>query len=211
MFGWNETSLFAILVGVALKGTIVLGAAWLAAFLLRGQSAAARHLMWSASAAALLALPLMSVSLPSLPVPGAKAVASRADILFRTASIAHRDTAAAQPTARVPISGPHSLPWRSHWRLSVVALWAAGSLLAFLHLLISLGRMHRMRRAAVRSAWSGEDLAHDLGIRRPVDVLDAPPGAMPTACGILHPASCCLPAARCVGLERGTPARGLAA
>src|SRR5437667_194449 len=42
MTGWNESAWFAIFVGVALKSTAVLGAAWLGAFLMRGRSAAAR-------------------------------------------------------------------------------------------------------------------------------------------------------------------------
>jgi hypothetical protein len=74
MLGWNETALFSTFIGMALKSTAVLGVAWLAAFLLRGRSAAARHLVWTAAAAAVLALPFLSVSLPVLPVSTANAL-----------------------------------------------------------------------------------------------------------------------------------------
>jgi hypothetical protein len=58
----------AMLLGAALKSMVVISAAWMLAFALRRQSAAARHLVWTAAATALLALPLLSVSMPALRV-----------------------------------------------------------------------------------------------------------------------------------------------
>src|SRR6266403_1918876 len=52
MFGWNEAAWFSFFLGAALKSTAVLSAAWIAAFLLRRRSAAARHLVWTGAAAA---------------------------------------------------------------------------------------------------------------------------------------------------------------
>ena len=69
MLGWNGSEWFSILISAAVKSTVVLGAAWMLAFLLRGRSAAARHLIWTAAAAAVLALPLLSLSLPALHLP----------------------------------------------------------------------------------------------------------------------------------------------
>ena len=84
MLGWNGSAWFSILMGAALKSTVVLGAAWLMAFLLRGRSAAARHLVWTAAAAAVLALPLLSVSLPALHVPVSAAhPAGNTGLVFR--------------------------------------------------------------------------------------------------------------------------------
>src|SRR5882724_5512398 len=65
---------WTLLVDLALKSTLVLGIAWAAAFALRGRSAAARHIVWTAAAAALLALPLLSISLPGWHHPIADAV-----------------------------------------------------------------------------------------------------------------------------------------
>ena len=53
---------------VLIKGTVLLCAAGLAAVALRHSSAALRHLLWSAGVLGLLALPLLSNSLPSLEV-----------------------------------------------------------------------------------------------------------------------------------------------
>jgi hypothetical protein len=76
MLNWT-TSAWPILASAALKGTVVLSAAWLVAWFLRGRTAAARHVVWTASAAALLALPLLSVTLPALRVRLANAVLRR--------------------------------------------------------------------------------------------------------------------------------------
>ena len=49
MSGWNVAQWFSIFAIAALKSTVVLGAAWLAAGALRGRSAASRHLVWTAA------------------------------------------------------------------------------------------------------------------------------------------------------------------
>src|SRR5947208_4760882 len=106
MTGWNESAWFAICVGVALKSTVVLGAAWLAAFLLRGRSAAARHLVWTAAAAAVLALPLLSLSLPALHLPVSTAILpASSGVVFRAFGFAAADDSS-QPIATAANSTP---------------------------------------------------------------------------------------------------------
>jgi hypothetical protein len=58
----NESTWFALWMGVALKSTVLLGAAWLLSLVLRRRSAAVRHLVWTGAAVAVLALPFFSVS-----------------------------------------------------------------------------------------------------------------------------------------------------
>src|SRR5690348_14120148 len=147
MLGWNETAWFSIFIGAALKSTAVLGVAWLSTFLLRGRSAAARHLVWTAAAAAVLALPFLSVSLPALPVTGSVRVLD-VGVLFRTTATAHADIASALNTQLASAVRPsRSLPWRPDWRLSLMLLWAAGSLAAFTQMLLACAGMWRIRRA----------------------------------------------------------------
>src|SRR6266566_448947 len=118
MTGWNELAWFAIFVGAALKSTAVLGAAWLGAFLMRGRSAAARHLVWTAAAAAVLALPFLSVTLPILPVPVAGALLPDVSVVFQTAATARADAAAVQGPQRSIAPAPaQPAPWRPDWRL----------------------------------------------------------------------------------------------
>src|SRR6185369_1305094 len=96
MSGWNESAWFSIWISAALKASAVLGAAWVVAFLLRGRSAAARHLVWTAAAAAVLALPLLSLSLPALRLPVSAAdLPMNTGVVFRAVGLAFAD---ASPT-----------------------------------------------------------------------------------------------------------------
>ena len=83
MVNWTASA-WPILASAALKSTLVLGAAWLMTYILRGRSAAARHMVWTAAAAALVALPFLSVGLPALHLPLANAVLpADAGLVFR--------------------------------------------------------------------------------------------------------------------------------
>src|ERR1035438_3813363 len=84
MLNWTA-SVWPILASAALKSTLVLGVAWLIVWLLRGRTAGARHMVWTASAAALVALPLLTVALPALRVRVANAVLpADVGLVFRT-------------------------------------------------------------------------------------------------------------------------------
>ena len=67
MSGWNGW--YSLLIGAALKSTIVLAAAWLASALLRKRSAAVRSFVWTAALASVLVLPPLTLVLPALQVP----------------------------------------------------------------------------------------------------------------------------------------------
>src|SRR6266403_4239674 len=120
--------MFPILVSVALKSTAILVAAWLCAFLLRKRSAAARHLVWTAAAAAVLALPILSVSLPALRVPVPSATTS---FVFQAIGSSQQNTqtqnVTTPPTTSVPA---RSVQWHPDWKTALMFLWIAGSLIA---------------------------------------------------------------------------------
>ena len=80
-------------VTLAIKSTAIMTIAWIVAYALRSRSAAARHLVWTGAAAAVLALPLLSISLPSIAVP---AIPLDAGVLF-TATAGARAEANATP------------------------------------------------------------------------------------------------------------------
>ncbi|MFI5235938.1 MAG: hypothetical protein ACHQXA_09525, partial [Gemmatimonadales bacterium] len=64
------------LVGLLLKGTLVLLLIWSASLLLRRASAALRHLLWTVGLVALVVLPILSIALPwRLPVAAVPATA----------------------------------------------------------------------------------------------------------------------------------------
>jgi TonB family protein len=190
MLVWNESAWFTMLLGAALKGTLVLGAAWSLAFALRRQSAASRHLVWTAAAAALLALPALSVALPALRVRTAALAPLVPTLTFRANAVATagapvspqpEQAGAAQPVKRAP--------WRPDFRLWLTLAWAAGSALALAHMLAAYFAMWRIRRAArpFRDPQLFDELAHALGIRHRVELLEAPRGTMPLNFGVLRP------------------------
>jgi TonB family protein len=187
MLGWNGSAWFSILMSAALKSTVVLGAAWMLALLLRGRSAAARHLVWTAAAAAVLALPLLSVSLPALHLP-----VSTADlpVVFRAFGFASADDSpqTAAPALSASPTAPLA-PARTDARLWVLLIWAVGAAASFLKMLVAYASLWRTRRAArpFEDGGLSARLAHSLEIPHGVPVLETGSGGMPMTFGFLRP------------------------
>jgi TonB family protein len=183
---------FNLLLSAALKSTVVVSAAWLLAFTLRRHSAAARHLVWTAAVAALLALPLLSVSMPALRVRTGALKTMVPSIVFRTTAVATANAGAPSDpqTAREqqPTSG--RAPWSPDLGFLIPLLWAAGTTLALAHMLAAWTVMWRVRRTARTAGDSPlfRTLTKALGIRTHVDLLEIPSGSMPVSFGILRPA-----------------------
>lgn len=189
----NEAA-FYIFVIAAIKSMVVLGAAWIAAFLMGKRSAAARHLVWLAAAAALLALPFLSVSLPTLGIPAGR-VLSPALAKFQITA-----TGVSERTAREGTQGaissiavaPSPQPSRSRfdWYTWVILLWAAGAAIALLRTIAGCAAVWRARRKAVPFSDHplAIELARSLGLRDVVDVLETRAGTMPMTFGVLRPA-----------------------
>ncbi len=178
----------ALLIGAALKSTFVLTAAWLLSLILRRQSAAARHLVWTASAAALLALPLLSVSMPALRVGALAPMMST--VTFRTTAVAAPTAnASSNPRSAAQSQTSRGTSWQPDWNFAIALLWAAGAALALIHMLAAWIVMHRMRRTArpLSDLPLFGVLTRALGIRRSVAFVEAPSGRMPLSFGILHP------------------------
>jgi len=190
MSGWNQAIWFSLFAGAALKSVLVLCAAWLVAALLRTRSAAAHHLVWTAAAAAVLALPLLSLAVPALRVT-VPAALTPPGLVFETTAIAGAPDSAASPQPAVhaltlaPIA---RAPWHPDWRFAILLLWAAGFLAGCAQLLIGWAALRRARRAAktLRDPLLPEFVAA-LGIRHPVDVLETGAGSMPVSFGLFRP------------------------
>jgi TonB family protein len=180
--------MFPILMSVALKSTAILVAAWLCAFLLRKRSAAARHLVWTAAAVAVLALPILIVSLPALRLPIANTTTS---ILFQAIGSEQTDTQTRGVVTPLGTSAPvGQAQWRPDWKMGITLLWIAGSLLALAQMLLACVAIWRVRRAAkpFGDRELSTELSQALGIRHPVDVLESGTGSMPMTFGILRSA-----------------------
>ncbi len=192
----TATMLFPMAASLALKSAIVLASARLVAYLLRGRSAAARHLVWTAAAAAVLALPFLSLSLPALRVAAPAAlVPVDTGLVFQALGVAETD-AASQPTAAAAFAGPlQRAPWHPGVRLWLVCAWAAGVAAAFAQMLVAYLALWRLRRAArpLRDGGQTDALTEAMGIGHPVPVWETAPGAMPMSFGFLR-ASVLMPA-----------------
>jgi TonB family protein len=188
---WNEAMWFAFWAGVSVKSTLVLVVAWLITFVLRRRSAAMRHLVWTAGAAAVLALPFLSLWLPALRVPSAATIAPGVAALFESTATVRADSATGRLPERSGVMTPDApIQKRLDWRLMLMSLWAAGAAAAIAQMLLAFAAMSRMRRTAVASG-DGElaaELARNLGIPHAVEVLETPAGCMPMTWGILRPA-----------------------
>jgi len=188
MFVINESAWSAMFLGAALKSIAVLCAAWLMALALRKRSAASRHLVWTAAAAALVALPLLSISLPALRVSTGGLLAAVPGITFHadaTAAAGGPITRAASSAAR-PAAPAHTAPWRVDLVLCLMLLWTAGTAVALARMLLAYAKLCRIRRAArpYPVLQAQRSLAHALGIGNPVEVLETSAGAMPMTFGL---------------------------
>jgi TonB family protein len=188
----NEAGWFSLLAGFALKSTLVLGAAWLTSLALRSRSAAARHLIWTAAAAAVLALPYFSMSLPALRVPSLSTLAPGVAVLFEISTTAKPEAASSVDFRSRLQSHMRNQPWRPKWRESAVLLWAIGAAAFILQMLLAFAGLSRARRSARPSADSAlaASLARELGVSHRVTVLESGEGSMPMTCGILKPVIC---------------------
>lgn len=181
----NETAWFELWTEIAVKSTVVLAIAWLITLLLRRQSAALRHLVWTAASVAVLALPFFSLWLPAFEIPAVRSFAPAAAALFQTTAKPSVDTAATTLAPRSSLAAPaRPIENRLRWRLWLLALWASGVTAALTQMLLAFRTMSRLRR---RSTPFAAPLPHELGFAHPVDVLETPEGSMPMTWGILHP------------------------
>jgi len=155
MGNWT-LSAWPILASAALKSTLVLGVAFLLSTLLRRRSAAARHIVWTASAAALLALPVLSLVLPAVRVRVANRVLpADTALVFRTSSAAPAPISGAaantQPDA-APTGLARNVPDRPlTTRDALVLLWTLGLAVGVLQMLAGSAILMRTRRRARHS------------------------------------------------------------
>ncbi|HEX2080003.1 MAG TPA: M56 family metallopeptidase [Longimicrobium sp.] len=188
----------AAVIGFAVRGSVVLLAAFLLARALRRRSASLRHAVWVGALLAQLGIPLLAWTLPgwmpSLPV--------RLDPV-----VGVLDATAAAPIPAAGSPGERELALRSGAALrdgaaaaaagwgvqgALAAIWLAGVLLVLGRL---GGGMLMMSRAAARSGtvldgrWLAlaQRAACELGLRRPVRLLCGSGFDVPVTWGIVYP------------------------
>lgn len=163
---------FAWLPDAALRGTLLLAAAFAVARLLRSQPASMRHVLWAGALAGVLAMPLLSTIAPltiALPLPSSVSAVPPADVeppapwRATTPPPNATDVAPAprdEPVAMVPVaSGDEArratlsslaLSWIAGLTPAgiAIALWVTGAALLALRLLVGFLAVRRLRRNA---------------------------------------------------------------
>jgi TonB family protein len=172
--------------GFAIKSIAVLLVAWLITLAMRNRSAASRHLVWLAAAAALLMLPLLSITLPQFAIPGSIPTFS----ITATASPV-ADVRKAQNTAKPTATSPQNhRTFTVNWPQLLLVIWAAGVIFGFARMIVGSLAVWRVRRVAKRfgDRALGTELSESLGVTRHVDILESPQGSMPMTFGLWRPA-----------------------
>jgi TonB family protein len=154
-------SLQSFLFDQAMRATLLLVAAYLVTFAMRRASASARRLVWVATAACLLAMPVLSLLLPPV---GASRVRAQPAAVAVTISAARTHT---MPVARqAPVN---RVPW-------IPMIWAAGALAGLARLAAGMIRLWWLKQGARPIEPAGG-----------VTCLESDRVSMPMTCGIFRP------------------------
>ncbi len=175
----------AFMLGLGLKSFIVLGAAGMVALIARQRSAAARHLVWTAAMVALLALPMLSVSLPSLHFRAADRVLGPS-VTFVSEALSGADATPAV-ASKSPARSTKPAPWKPDWGMTIAAIWAAGTIFGCARLMLAWMAMWRLRSASISLDEDLTALSRELDVRQEVQVLGTAAGAMPMMFGWRRP------------------------
>jgi len=204
---WSDPWIEAIL-AAALRGAPLLLLAGAAAIGWRRSSAAARHLMWLVAIACMLALPLLSASLPAWRVavlPPTKVDAPVKEAPIATLPAAVSPASVALPSAHAPVAveasagaitfaEPAGQGARAprDWGQIAFFIWCLGASLVALPMLLGHVRVWRLSKTAkpaAGGAWGtlASVLPGQLGLAGKVRVMVSERATMPMAFGIVNP------------------------
>jgi TonB family protein len=183
----SPESWLLLLADGALKSSAVFLVALLAVRALRRQSAAVRHMIWTAALACSLALPLVTAMLP----------AWRLDVLSAVTSVAASPAtgSAAAAGGALPATVIRALaeaPRASDAALVLLLLWATGFVAVVSPLLAGIIRLVRTASSATplfvpRWMRLAAELSRSLGLDRPVRLLEDRRASMPVTWGVMRP------------------------
>jgi bla regulator protein BlaR1 len=168
---------------LAVKSTLVLGAAALVAWRLGRSSASTRHAVWCLALASLLALPVLSAALPRLGLPLLPSGEPQA--------VRHLKAGVDLGESLAPLDSGIARPLSGAWRFVVLA-WLAGvgvalTRLALASLLVS--RVARRARPLTTPEWRAvlQEAMARLRVRRRVELRTSPAACVPSVSGYRAP------------------------
>jgi len=178
----------SFLIGCTVKATLLLALTAGAGYALRHRSAAVRHHVWALGIAGSLALPLLTLLLPSW---HSTALGNAAKLWSPTHAAVQKTAIPTLPS--IMIDAVTASPLSGQLSKLALLLWALGSLFVLLKL---LGGFARLAWLSARSTSVGGDdwaqmvvgFCKPLGIARPVQLLQcADTASMPLTWGIVQP------------------------
>ena len=199
----NMPAILGIIVEVALKGTLLMAAAATVTFALRGATATLRHMLWSFTLVAMLAIPALIVALPRwqigiLPAPTAPLPVATANPAIGPAIDARRvfdaptPDISSSPITEAVTEGTSAIQPQRPWTDSLMLLWLGGVVAGFITIVGGLLTLRRIARRAVPlddPEWQrlATILGSELGITRKVRLLRSTSAAMPATWGVANP------------------------
>ncbi len=176
----------SVLADGALKGSVILAAAAVAARLMWRQAAALRHLVWAAAVVSLLTLPVANRFMPAWH----NGVYEKVALLAGGIDAGAVQAPAAEDPMLVAAGGVQKRSSDRAWIL--LASWAAGFATAALTLGAGTFRLWRLVRGATplfvrRWVLLSAEISETLGLRRQVRLLVSDRATMPVTWGFLRP------------------------
>jgi TonB family protein len=184
----NSDLTLAFLFACSVKTTLVLAVAWMIVPALRGQSAALRHLVWTAAVLASLMIPFLTLLLPAW---HSAALGHASEMLSRQHAVA--PTTKVESLPAMLVEAGVSSPLVTSMTDLLLFIWAVGVLLFVLRLLAGLVRLKRTSahaKSCSHKAWVSwaSELAARRGLASRARLLQcADPLAMPLTWGIFRP------------------------
>jgi beta-lactamase regulating signal transducer with metallopeptidase domain len=214
----QSIELIELLLDAFIKSSVILSAAGLLAFSLRKASAASRHLVWGVAIASLLALPALSVALPSWRIaalPPLKTIVndeSRETAGFGSGGRLATAAPVAERVHRQPLNigaesqasnlasprfdeapKPEASAWNGFgWEIVMALVWLAGAVAVMARLAVGTARISLLTRQAqgVESSWItlARTLAVRMRLRRRVGIFKTDRISAPMTWGLIWPA-----------------------
>jgi beta-lactamase regulating signal transducer with metallopeptidase domain len=201
VFGFGASDALRVFLEVAVKGTLLIAIVAIVAASLRSVTASLRHLLWSSTLVAMLAIPALMLVLPRwqmglLSSTSVTALApSELDAPSSPPVATEPATPINAPAGRVIDDiGPRTPKITEQRPLmeTLSLLWLGGVAVGIITLVGGLLTLRRVARRAVPLAspeWKdlAAELHRDLGLRRNVRLLSSRSAAMPATWGVINP------------------------
>lgn len=198
---------FNFIIDMTIKGTLILGAAYIVVLIWKNETAAARHFVWSLAIISILIMPLLSVVIPTFDIALFTSVPQSKQYISLDNNLELRNNSLSTSVNSTK-TGPVYLNNRGifsyavsviqttlnrlHWSVWLLMLWFMGALFIFVRMLIGLMEINRMiKYAAPVQSRTLKSIAalctNRIGVKRNIRLLQSKGTEVPLAWGWFRP------------------------